>query len=424
MQLRAQRFLAGGIQALVAVMPFHAFLVVWFGTLLGQQALWQAWKEVLILAMLVTLLAVPRRYPELLRIARRPLNLVVLAYMILSLLVSLAGGGVTTAAFWFGVKTNLVFLGLFLLAQTVASARLERCLSRIIIITAIIVSGFGFLQVVALPPDWLANFGYGSDTIEPFRLVDPAVPAIRILSTLGGPNQLGSFLLLPIGLLVWLILRRRQWILIVPLALSLFTLFHSYARAAWIGAAVAVAIVMLVSLPRKLALGLAAVGLLLGIVGGRFALSQIDQRSQLQFYLLHGQVLDGEVRGSDDGRLEALTQGLEEAKQHPLGEGLGSAGPASFRSDKALVTENYYLQLAIEAGLTGLALFIGLSALLARELWRRRHSSDLAVPLLGALAGISLINLVLHGWTDSSTALVFWATAGVAVGSSKLEIRN
>lgn len=394
-------------------MPFHAFLAVYLGSVFGRQEVFQAWKELLIL-MMAAAVAVPRHYPRLLEIAKRPLNLLVIAYGALSLLVSLANGNVTTASFWFGVKTNLEFLILFLLAQTVASQWLERRLAAIIIATTTVVAGFGFLQVVALPPDWLINFGYGPGTIEPFRLVDPAVNAVRILSTLGGPNQLGSFLILPIAAMIWLLIKNRRWILLVPLALSVFTLIHTYARAAWAGAVVAVAIVILASLPRKLALGVAAAGLVIGVMGGQWAVGQINQRSQLQFYLLHGQVLDGVVRGSDDGRLVALERGLNEALSRPLGQGLGAAGPASFRSGDALVTENYYLQLAIETGLAGLLLFVALSVLLAVELYRRRDSV-LAVPLLAALAGISLINLVLHGWADSSTALVFWAAAGVVI---------
>jgi hypothetical protein len=52
---------------------------------------------------------------------------------------------------------------------------------------------------------------------------------------------------------------------------------------------------------------------------------------------------------------------------------------------------------------------------LGRQFVRCRR--QMAAPgLIGALVGLSLVNLVLHGWADASTAFVFWIMAGVVIG--------
>ncbi len=412
----AEGFLGYGTQFLVTIMPFHAFLAVYLGTVLGHRAAIQSWKEVLIVTMTLAALAISYQQPERLKkIARDPLTLLIVAYAVLSLIISAATSQLGNVTFLFGVKTNLIFLALFLIVQLISGAKIEDRLTKIIIITTTIVAGFGVLQALFLPPGFLAQFGYGTDTIEPFRLVDPAVGGIRILSTLGGPNQLGSFLILPISLCLQRLISKRAWLLLIPLLLSLTSLFYTYSRSAWIGCVLAILVVAFLNLPKRaiLPLTLASIVAVTGL--GFYGLSAVKQRSQLQFYILHGQVQFDEVRGSDGGRLQSLRSGLNQAIDRPLGRGLGTAGPASLRSDNTLITENYYLQLAIEVGLAGLVLFLGISAFLAHRLFGLKDSSALAIPLLAALVGISIINLFLHGWTDSSTALIFWAVAGVAV---------
>jgi hypothetical protein len=417
----AKRYVQGGILVLVALMPFHAFFTTWLGTSLGHRELWQAWKEALLVILGLLSAFIIWKDRTKLAVLKRPVNIAIFAFIAISILASAIGRQVGSHSFWLGAKTDLEFLVACVLAQLVTSPKLEDWTKRLVMITGGLVGLIAIIQVYLLPADFLKHFGYGPTTIEPFRQVDPAVSSIRVLATLGGPNQLGSFMILPSALFAYLLLRKRQWWAVAPLALTVFALVHSYSRSALLGLAVALVLVVAIGQSaRKLAI-IAVVTII--AAGGLFAVARtaVLQHTQLEYYLLHGQIQYGnELKGSDQNRIPALQQGLQNSLQHPLGRGLGTSGPASFNTDDTNITEDYYLQLAIETGLAGLAAFLVAQVLVASELVRIAGKSDLAIPLLAALAGIAVFNLFLHGWADSSTALVFWSTAGVVIGNAKV----
>ncbi len=407
-----------GILIIVAIMPFHAFLSVYLGSLIGHQQIIQAWKEVLIVGLGVLAMICMIGYPVLRRSLMRPVNFAVAGFVAVSLLTSLVHSGTTQSSFWFGAKTDLEFLVIFVITQLASRSRLEDRLIKIMLASASLVAFIGTLQTTVLDKNFLAHFGYGPTTLLPYLLVDPAVPKdIRVLSTLAGPNQLGSFLILPICLMLYLIIKRRYYILLLPLAASLFTLLHSFSRSAWIGAIIAMTLTLAFSLPRKISIILAAVG----VIGFIILLTQsrglLHKYPKLQYFVLHSQTTNSPFQSSNQGHLKSLGQGITQATSHPGGLGLGSAGPATYHSSKPLITENFYLQLAIETGFIGLFLFLIINFLLFLELLKLPAISLLAVPSLAALVGLAVVNLLLHTWADSATALVFWSVAGATVAS-------
>jgi len=123
---------------------------------------------------------------------------------------------------------------------------------------------------------------------------------------------------------------------------------------------------------------------------------------------------------------------------NPYGLGLGTAGPASNRVSDACVhlpegadaswaadrpdlcvfvgsdqvqpketcncpvlPENWYLQLGVEMGVLGFALFFALILLL---LYRVKSKPEVFLPLLG----ISIAALFLHAWEDSAVSYSVW----------------
>jgi O-antigen ligase len=407
------RWISRGLLVLIALMGVHAFLSVWLGSLLGHENLIQSWKEALLIVLgiaTVYLLYLDRNH-----LKRLQNNLVytIAGYTFWSLLVTLIAN-ISLSLWVFGAKTNLVFLVAFMIALVVSSPKLINQTAKLMVIVGAAVAAFGVIQVVLLPADFLVHFGYGEQTVKPYLTLGTGT-TIRIISTLGGPNQLGSYLILPLCILTALIVKRfRWWQPVIGLAM-LFTLFHTFSRSAWIGAIVGMVITALVSLPRKQALWLGGALAVVALLGALiFPRASTDK--QWQYYLLHTSAKSyNELNTSDTERLIGQQRGIDAIKARPLGHGLGTAGPASFHSAKPLITENYYLQLGIEAGLIGLALFLAVSLLLGWQLWGIANA-PLAAACLGTLIGVSIVNLFLHGWADSSTALTFWTVAGIAVG--------
>ena len=213
-------------------------------------------------------------------------------------------------------------------------------------------------------------------------------------------------------------IRRRQWWLLAVPTLGLVPLIHTYSRAAWLGAVAAALVVLALVTPRRLLGWLAAIMALAGIATALLAGQLLKGGGNFQYYLLHSSLKWNSLRGSDFEHLNSLRTGVSESLAQPFGHGLGSAGPAVFHSGTGAVIESNYLQLSYETGVAGLVLFLGILISLAFELGRRAATNDVAAATLAALTGLCVSSIFLPSWTDSSTALIFWITAGTVVGLS------
>lgn len=417
MTLSARKVGEGTLLLLVALMPFHAFFSVWIGSLFGHQAAWQAWKELVTLIVVAVAVWLVATEPKVRLRLREPAVLLGLVFGLCSLMVTLFTHPNLKATL-LGVKTDLEFVGLFVGAIIIAGRSLKLKLTKAIIISSGAVIGFGLLQIFWLPKDFLSQFGYGAATIQPYLTVDPAIAAVRIVATLGGPNQLGSWLILPLSLVFALLLKRPRWWHPLFLGGGLVVMWGTYSRSAWLGLAVALTVVAIMSLRRRLRLPALLAATLVAALGLNLLINASGSTRQVQYYLFHATTTDTGILASTDQHSQALHSGVEYIKAQPLGHGLGSAGPASFYAQQPFIPESYYLQIGIEAGLLGLGLFLIFELMVALRLGQLSGLSPAAAASLGAMAGIAVINFFLHGWADSSTAIIYWVYAGAVIGAS------
>ena len=143
-----------------------------------------------------------------------------------------------------------------------------------------------------------------------------------------------------------------------------------------------------------------------------------------QYTLFHTSSTSTSPNSPNAVRASALQNAWRDTTHQPLGRGPGTAGPASQHNDhKARIAENYYLQIGQEVGVLGIAVFVAMNGLIARQLWYRR-ADMLARVLLASLAGISVINLVSHAWADDTLSLLWWGLAGVALAPVILKAKS
>ncbi len=320
----------------------------------------------------------------------------------------------------FGLKTDLEFLLAGLLAAIVSTRTFIKRLVITVLAGSAVVVAFGLLQIFVLPPDFLTNFGYGPRTIPPYQTITLGTDSLRFPSTLGGPNQLGTYLILPLCLSIALAIRHRKVWLLPLIGAGIIVLTATHSRSAWLGATAAVILTILIAIPaakrRIVILGLAG----LAIIGLLLLPTALNPNGQLQYYLLHSSVATHDEKNSDTEHAASLRYGTEQLIKSPLGHGLGTAGPATLRTEHSdHIIENYYLQIGYETGLAGLILFIGILATLVKNLWLHTKRSPFAGPVGAAIIGVSIVGIVLPSWTDSSTALIAWITAGaISAGAS------
>jgi hypothetical protein len=274
--------------------------------------------------------------------------------------------------------------------------------------------------VFVLPKEFLAHFGYNEHTIYPYATINHNDHYLRFASTLRGANPLGAYLIVPLSLLAVLIARgRRHWTAISLFVAGLVMLFFSFSRAAWIGMLLSLSIIAAIKykqlLMRKQVLALLAVGLIvlsgLGIM--------LRQNARLQNIILHTEDKSAIQQTSNEGHISATIAGIKEVARHPLGEGTGASGPASYyNGNKTQIPENYFLQIGEETGWLGLALFGLINIGVGYLLWLRR-ADPLALSLFASLIGLTFVNLLSHAWADDTLAYIWWGLAGIAMVTVK-----
>jgi len=412
------------IVLILVVVPFHAFLTVWLSSLIGHYTALRLWDEVvLILACIVTSILLINNQPLRHALRRWKLTWLILAYVLLSMvcgLVAIAGHQVTAKALGYGLIVDLRFLIFFLVCAVAAagSSWLKNHWRELLFGPAIIVTIFGLLQHFVLSKNFLKHFGYGPNTIWPYQTVNQNNHYVRIGSTLRGPNPFGAYLLVITSGLTVLAMKIKKtwhWIAVIVFGLAALTcLFYSYSRSAYIGSVVAIGIAIVIGLylkKKQYAYAIAGIFGIIIIIGSVGAIT-LQHNSHFEDIILHTNKNSVAVN-SDQAHRSYLNSGLHDVIHHPLGHGVGTAGPASYYNNHpARLAENYFLQIGQETGWLGLILFLVINWFVGKALWAKRRDS-LALLLLATLIGISVVNMFSYAWTDDSLSYIWWGLAGI-----------
>lgn len=412
---------------IIILLPFHALLTVWLGSVVGHYTILRLWKEVLLAAIaikVVYLLAVDTRLRKQLLESR--LNQAILAYIAVTTTWGAAVlilHKVSAKALGYGLIVNLRFL-VFFLVVWVAAVKAPKAFAswpKWLWWPLAVVVGFGLLQYFVLPYDFLRHFGYNDQTIFPYETINHNIHHPRIFSTLRGANPLGAYLVLTLSLLAVTWKKQMKNWQTVLLAGGVGVLFMTFSRSAWIGLVLSAIVITWCSIKSEKAkqrgLMLVAAGVVV-LAGVGFALRH---NTTLQDYVFHTNDRSTISISSNEGHVSALRDGAQDVATEPLGRGPGSAGPASvYNNNKVRIAENYFIQVGQETGWPGLFFFLLINLYLAGELWSRRQNS-LALGLFAALIGLTFINLLSHAWTDDTVAYVFWGLSAVALATKRPE---
>jgi len=428
------KVLTGLIVIIILLVPFQAFITVWPASNFGHYTVFRLWDEVALAIAGILALGLLWQHPGVWnRLKKLQIVWLIVAYIALELLTGLiafARHNVNAKALGYGLIVNLRFLTFFVVCLVAATCSpwLKKHWRQLLFIPAIVVIVFGLLQHFVLPNDFLRHFGYSLQTILPYETINHNVTYIRIMSTLRGANPLGTYLVIVVAASLAEFLRqgKRNSRLAYGLLFvgSLVTLFYSYSRSAWIGAALAVIIILAVMIKSQklkltLAFGLAGliiIVVMLGVV--------LKNNPHFENILTHTQQNSAIKTTSDQGHTSALKAGLKDVLYQPLGLGPGTAGPASaYNNHPARIAENYFVQVAQEVGWLGLIIFLLINWLVAKALWANR-TDKLSLILLASLVGITFINLLSSAWTDDTLSYVWWGLAGTALAQTLLKVKE
>jgi O-antigen ligase len=393
--------LAGGFAALclvaLALFFYEATAVLGFA-LLGVARVEPAPPD-LVFAMLIAVAAVTGRF----RFDRLPSVVAALLGLFLTLnLVSFVDAVSTSAALrFFAITAYLVVLAAWLTGFARSHERV-RSLVRAYVWAAIAMSAASSLALfVTFPGSELLLYPGGG----------------RAQGLLKDPNVFGPFLV-PALLIVTeevfssRLLAVRRWVSLLAFAVLALGILLSYSRAAWLNAAIAIAVLLAVLVLRRggfrRAVGLlalvAAVGMLLvGVVAVTGSADFLEARTQFQEY--------------DVDRFGVQRAGLALVAQHPFG-----IGPGQYDLLLSFGAHSLFVRALVEQGVLGLATILLLLAitlfLAVRNVGRGRDTYGLgSATLLAAWSGL-IVNSVFvdtlhwrHLWI---VAAFIWVGAGSA----------
>jgi O-antigen ligase len=337
-----------------------------------------------------------------------------LAVLIIWAVVVFLQSDVSTKALAYGLLVDARYLLFFVVAWVAAaqSGWLRRVWRKLVLVPAAVVVGVGMLQRFVLPHDFLRHFGYNDTTISPFETIDHKVEYLRIQSTLRGANLLGTYCIMIATITLTVLRALYKWL---ALAAILLILFLSGSRGAWIGSLVALVVVLVLQLPSRRYKQYALIAMVAASVLGAGAIYAMRDVDFVQNTVFHTDERSMATESSNAAHIRLAKEALVEVAHEPLGEGPGTAGPASiYNHGSARIAENYFLQIAQETGWLGLALLSGIFILTGRQLWLRRDA-PLALALFASLLGISCVAMLMHIWTDETIAFLFWGLAGIAL---------
>lgn len=410
---------------ILVLVPFHAFLTVWLASAVGHYTLLRLWSEILLVVLAVGAAYLLKNDAGLRqKLLHWRLAQLIALYCLLTLLwgaVAYSANQVTLKALGYGLVVNLRFLIFFLAVWAIASKspKLRSVWPKVLLIPASIVILVGLLQRLVLPYDVLKHFGYNSGTIFPYEDINHNIHYPRIMSTLRGANPLGTYMVLIASTTAALWMKSKKQRQLWPILGfgSGMVLVFSYSRGAWVGTVLSLAFLAWLNLKgeqlKKVMLaGATALVIIVAILG-----LALRNNVTFQNLVFHTQKNSAVSATSDQGHASAFRNGLHDVAGEPLGRGPGTAGPASvYNNGKTRLAENYFMQIAQEVGWLGLALFLAINVLVAKELWQKRGDT-IALALLASLAGITLVNLLSHAWADNTLAYLWWGLAGVALST-------
>lgn len=397
------------IVALFCILPFYAFLITFcahiFHFNFSQLELIRLFKEVILFGVLAGLIYqwIKNRQNRNLRFQFQISDFFIALY----LLVLLGSVFVHESNFreaLFGIRYDFFFLLYYFIFRLFFYFYHNKVqvLIRIIFWTSLPVFILGILQFFVLPYDFLVQFGYAKTALPQFN-TEGVIPAfqllgnsnlVRVQSFFSGPNQLAAYSLVIIFLALANVLRKKRDFLAYFVAiLGILTLILTFSRSAIIGFVIGILILSFINIRRHPIFG----GIVLGSILAILLLGGLLFREQLYEII---------IRPSSSGwHLTYFRDTYTLFLENPFGIGLAKVGPASQWTNQAMVSESFYLQIALEVGFLGLIIFLSFMILLIWELTHQK--TQIAYAAICLIIAILIASLFLHTLADGVLAIYF-----------------
>lgn len=416
---------------LLAYMPFHVFLSTWIGVTFGILDVLKALKDVVLLVGVFLSVIVLVNEKNISHIFKNKIVILISIFILLNTTYFFIFDNYVESeilSLVYGVRFLLFFVYGYLITQFKGFDKDEfiKKVKKIVIYSGIIVAFVGISQVMYLPDNLYDSFGYSDKAGTPANYyIGDSKQDERAFSTLKDPNSLGSYMIIIILILIAEVTKKKSRILSKKvlysfIVISTLCLTLTYSRSAALGLLVAVGIYFYFdkSLNPKIK-KFAGIAVLTTSVLCILAVLIFRNSYFIQTVVFHIDETTVSENTSNSIRSNAIKESIERIQEKPLGEGLGTAGPSALKNteQKVGLTENHYLQVAVELGIIGLSIFIAITVLLAIKLYKIKDD-NLSLAVLASFMGLIITNNLVHIWSNEAVAYTWWGIAGIVIYSS------
>lgn len=435
-------------------LPRAALLVLAVGLAvhnLAMSLLWQAgvrdtaldivaaWKDALLAVAVVLALVASRAVPRLMWADRLALAYGAIVVVYWALPQGWLDGAATSRGELYALRHHLLPLGAYVLGRLVVLDRTWwRRIGLVLVGTAAALAVWGLVDVYLVPLQWWRDSGVPGWFSEQLGITyrclsglpenwilntDEESPVRRLVSTFLSPLATAYALVVVVLLLAC---ARPRWWTVAAGAVAYAGLLWTHTRAAFVALAVGLALVAWLRrswTPAGLAVASVAASSVVVAVFPSIGPETTYTRTELAC-LRENAAREGETsedpfspaESSTSSHLDALRDGIETVARHPWGYGLGNAGVSASRTGvEVKAGESTFTELGVDAGLVGLAAFVGWLVALGLALRERSHwlASSIAVV---AVLGLQTDAIGVH-WL----AVVVFGLAGAALSAREGE---
>ena len=325
--------------------------------------------------------------------------------------------GIMVLEMFVSARFNIAFEGFRAIVQSMfwyfVAFQLLKSEKTIKYLVTVFVGGTGLLGIhgiyqyiigVEMPSTWVQSSEVGIRT--------------RVFSIFTSPNIFGSLLVLAIPMCVALFfVSNKVWQKILFLGLAGCmggALLFTYSRGAWIGAVFAAGVYVLMK-DKRLIIPAVIAGVLIFIC--------VPSISERLLFMLSPEYMAASMRG---GRLIRWITGLQILQEHPMfGLGLGGFGGAvaAHHDLQAVVRgsvvdtfymDNYYMKIAAEAGLLGIAAFVFLMwqvfsvSVKTVHITKNKQVKEIGIGITAGLTGVIIHCFVENIFEVPMMGVLFW----------------
>lgn len=400
---------------LLGLLPFHSLLMRILAVDLGLSNfifVISMWKEYILFVVFLRLIFLRRHFYLI------HLDILIFCFALFNIFFIFINDSLTAG--FYGYRGNIEPFFFYIVARYLqpTTARLN-LLIRIMLTTGLFTSVFGFGQVFWLGHSFLSKYYTENGIIDNshFAYIGGRFQ-IRANSTFTSPNDFGMFLaiILLIGVGLFLTARRPKattWLLVVSIMLP--ALLLTFSRSSWLALGTGFLSVFL--LRRRI-----KTSLLLSILF--VILLSIPVLVKLDIFQRFSDTISLQDP-SAAGKLPSIINGAKFVLDHPMGIGLGMAGPRSGRFGEVEIhSENYYILMAMEIGIIGLILYLVIiiatvfmlhrSYSISNDIVKRGFTIGTLLALIGASFGVIFIPTL----QEIVISSILWFAIGMSVQRS------